>query len=60
MTESTLQPVSERKQAECDDCAAVFDLVKWIPLKFSCCKSCGSLKIRLYKDPAERKRKQRK
>ena len=52
--QTTLIQVSEWKEAECDDCGGVFKIVKWIPLKFSCCKTCGSLKIRLYHSRDER------
>lgn len=39
-----------QKWVECDKCAAVFKLTEFIPLKLSCCKQCGSVKIRLYKN----------
>lgn len=38
-----------KKQVECDNCGYVSDLTKFIPLKLSCCKCCGSTRIRLYK-----------
>ncbi len=39
----------ETKQIECDKCGRVSTVAKHIPLRFSKCPECGSLKIRLWK-----------
>ena len=40
-----------KKMVECDDCGYVNEQPKAYPLKLSCCKTCGSTHIRLYKEP---------
>jgi hypothetical protein len=37
------------KQIECLKCGYVSTVAKHIPLRFACCKECGSLRIRIYK-----------
>lgn len=56
----TLVAVHEWKDAECDDCGNVFQVVKWIPLRYACCKTCGSLKIRRYYSSEERSKRNRR
>ena len=38
-----------QKQVECEACGYITSMPKAYPLKLSCCKQCGSIKIRLYK-----------
>ena len=50
-----LVEVKEWKQIECDSCGRVSSVVRWIPLKFSKCGECGSLRIRLHHTDEERR-----
>ncbi len=47
----------DKKWVECESCAWVGQLTKFIPLKLSCCGQCGSTKIRLYIRRKKRKEK---
>lgn len=40
----------DKKLIECDACGKDSEVEKRIPLKWTCCKHCGSLKIRLLKE----------
>ena len=44
-----------QKWVECDDCGHVNQQSKMFPLSLSCCKTCGSLHIRIHRTPEEQK-----
>jgi hypothetical protein len=42
-----------KKWVECDECGYVNQQPKAYPLRYSCCKTCGSMHIRLYRPPKD-------
>lgn len=45
----SLNIYTDRKEVECLDCLATTFIPKWIPIRHSNCKECGSKRIKLYK-----------